>query len=377
MKKRVASLATIAAVVLAVTAFAIFAQKDESKIVKGPGSEPLTVAWQTVRAETGYAVNRAFVGRVEAGQESEIGFEISGKVKAVRFEEGDLVSAGQVLAELDTRLLEARREELKASRDQAKAELDLADIRLQRITRAHRRNAATDDELDEAQQSRLAAAANLSRTQAGIDILEVELDKSRLVAPYDAVVAAKHVDAGRVITAGAAVAELYDIDRPEVRVGVSGGLLDTLAVGQTHEVTVNGQALIGTVRQVLPARERTGRDVDVILELDAQLNGIRRGDLARLEIEHTIAEPGVWLPVQSLTEGVRGLWSVYTIEDGEGVPGAASVIRRADVEVLYPATDRVYARGSFDEGTKVVVGGLHRLAPGMAVRPVEGEDGSQ
>ncbi len=108
----------------------------------------------------------------------------------------------------------------------------------------------------------------------------------------------------------------------------------------------------------------------MIFELDAQLDGIRRGDLARVELERTVDEPGFWLPVQSLTEGVRGLWSVYTIE-ASSIASEPAVIRRHDVEILHPQTDRVYVRSALTDRSRVVVGGLHRLAPGMAVRPAE------
>ncbi|MEL7087470.1 MAG: efflux RND transporter periplasmic adaptor subunit, partial [Planctomycetota bacterium] len=226
LKRRVIPLAIIVSVAVGVVALAIVAQTEESADPDGPGSRPLTVNWQTIQIEPSYTVTRAFVGRVEARQESALGFEILGLIREITIDEGDTVTAGQVLARLDTRLLEARREELRAARDQAQAQLDLADIRLNRIKRAHGKRAATDDELDEAQQTRLAAAADLARTHAAVQSLEVELSKSQLIAPYDAVVAAKHVDAGRVVTAGTAVVELFERGRPEVRLGVGGSLLD-------------------------------------------------------------------------------------------------------------------------------------------------------
>ncbi|MEM9417609.1 MAG: efflux RND transporter periplasmic adaptor subunit [Planctomycetota bacterium] len=368
MKPRVLSIAIMATVSLGVVALAIFAQNSDAPATDGPGAEPLTVSWQTIRTQPSYTVTRTLVGRVEANQESQLGFEVPGMVKQVLADEGDRVVQGQVLARLDTQLLDARREELVAARDQAKAELDLADIRLERITRAHQRKAATDDELDEAVASHLAAEANLARANAGVISIEVEIKKTELVAPYDAVVAAKALDAGRVVSAGVEVFELYDLAKPKVRLGVGGAVLDDLAVNQTHPVLVNGERLLGTIRQILPARERLGRDVDVILELDAQLDGIRRGDLARVEIKQNIDEPGAWLPIQALTEGVRGLWAVYTLE-ANGGDLAAALLRRSDVEVLHTQADHVFVRGVFADETQVVIEGLHRLAPGMAVRP--------
>jgi len=370
-KPRVVSLLLIAVVVVGVVAFAWVARTEppNPSDASAPGAQPLIVDWRAVEVQPGYTVTRAFVGRVEARQESDLSFEIPGRITRADFNEGDTIAAGQVVAKLDTTLLDAQREELVAAREQAQAQLELADIRLKRVKRAHGRSAATDDELDEAQQNRLAAAADLSRTSAAVRSLQVQIDKSRLTSPFDGVVAAKHIDVGRVVAAGTPVLRLFEIDRPEVRLGVGGPLIDELAVGQKHDVYIDSQNMVGTVRAILPSRSRIGRDVDVIFELDGRLETIRRGDLARVEIQRFIEAPGHWLPVQALTEGVRGLWSVYRIEPTGTGPDQdrGHVLRPADVEILHPTSDRVYVRAALPAGTKVAWSGLHRVAPGMAV----------
>jgi hypothetical protein len=84
-----------------------------------------------------------------------------------------------------------------------------------------------------------------------------------------------------------------------------------------------------------------------------------------------VGEPGVWLPLSALTEGVRGLWQAYALAPlADARPGvvAGQRVTPLPVEVLHYDGDRAYVRGPFAHGTPVVAGGLHRVVPGQLVR---------
>lgn len=330
-----------------------------------PGVEPLKVEWMPLQLETGYDVTRWFIGRVEAKQESDLGFEVAGAIQSVVVDEGDLIEAGEVVATLDTQRLEARRQELQAALQQAQARFDLAEIRMRRISKVRERNAASADEYDEAESNQQAARADMQRARAAVDALSVDIEKSQLLSPFDAVVARRYVDAGRVVNPGETIVRLLERDHPEVRLGVGGAMVDRVEIGQVYNVQLRDRMVQGEVLAVLPTRDRAGRSVDVLLSLDASINGIRSGDLARVPMQREVDAPGYWLPTQALTESVRGLWAVYLLV--ESTDGLAT-LQRADVELLYQSEDQVFVRGSFKPNAKVVVGGLHRIAPGMTVR---------
>ena len=332
-----------------------------------PGVAPLIVSWQTATWEPGYTVTRSFVGRVEARQISDVGFEISGKIATVSVNEGDAIEVGQILAMLDTERLNARRDELRALRDQAQARLDLAELILERITQFRKSNAATQLELDEANQEKLAAKAQLRQAEAAVTTIEVDIEKATLRSPFTAVVARRFVDDGRVVPAGTPVLQLLERVSPQVRIGVGGDSIDEVEVGQSLDVQISERTVKGTVDAILPVRDRTGRGVDVLINLEVTLNGIRQGDLARVQIERYIDDRGFWLPKQALTQGVRGLWSVYTLEPVTTGQGEA-VLRQADIELLHTETDHVFVRGPFNEATPIMATGQHRVAPGMTVR---------
>lgn len=312
-----------------------------------------------------YAVRREFAGRVEARRESRVGFELGGKVASVLVNDGEFVEEGQVLAVLVTELLEARRAELVALRNQARAELELAAITRQRVREAHALNAVSSQAWDEAEKHYLAKKAALAQAESAVQSIDVQIRKSALVAPFDALIAERFVDEGQVISTGQRVLHLLERANPEVRIGVAGDAVDRIAPGQRHELIIRGRRIPATIRSVLPVRDRRTRSIDVVFTLHTEFNGIRQGDLARFELERPVDEPGFWLPLTALTESSRGLWAVYAVKGGDKETGT---LERRDLELLHQEADRVFVRGTLAEGERIVVGGLHRLVPGQAVR---------
>ncbi|MEM8546057.1 MAG: biotin/lipoyl-binding protein, partial [Cyanobacteria bacterium P01_H01_bin.119] len=86
-------------------------------------SQTIPVQAVTVEAVDGYAVGRSYSGELVAGRTSDLSFELAGKVVEILVDEGEAVSTGEPLARLDTRSLQAQRQQLVAQRDQAIARL--------------------------------------------------------------------------------------------------------------------------------------------------------------------------------------------------------------------------------------------------------------
>ena len=143
---------------------------------------PVAVAVQAVAHRPGYEVARAFVGVVEARRESRVGFELGGKVAAVLFDEGDFVEAGEVVARLDTSILEAERETLRAAREQARAAAELAAITRERVATARAKNAVSSQQWDEADKSHQSLLAALARAEAAVAAIDTRLAKAEMRA---------------------------------------------------------------------------------------------------------------------------------------------------------------------------------------------------
>lgn len=341
----------------------------------------LPVVAQRIRLQKGYEVKRIFVGRVEAARRSAVGFELGGMLHTVWVDEGDVVSQGQRLARLDTTRLEARRQESIAALEEARANLALAQATFERFEGVVSAGGVSRQGLDEAQEAYRAAQAGVELARSRVATSNVDLAKSELQAPFAGVVIRRRMDEGQVVAAGEPVFELMEEGRPEVRIGIAGQLVDSLQVGQIQTIRIRKQHFPARVKAILPVRGATTRTVDVILTLDDRAPTIRPGDLATLTLTASVSKPGYWLPLDALSEGPRGLWTVYglkTVGDDLSLPKDGSeatyeIIPHL-VEILYEESDRVFARGTLQADTLVVAAGLHRIVPGQLVHLAQQAD---
>lgn len=351
---------------------------------EGEGSAPprLPVTVLAAVYEPGYTLRRELVGRVEARRGSEVGFELAGRLDSVLVDEGDVVRRREPLARLDTQRLDARRRELEARLEQARAALDLAQATVHRVAEARQLDAVSPQDLDEAETAVRARRAETRHARAALESLDVELAKSRLTAPFDAVVTTRRADEGQVVTAGQPILALLERRAPEARVALPGELAKSLRPGQRHRLSIAGRTLWGTVRTVLPVRERGTRSLDALFTLDAELGTetqsqghdgtpLSSGELVRLALERRVESPGFWLPISALTEGSRGLWAIYVVSRPESTPARSGnpwgILERRPVEVLHQETDRAFVRGALGPADRIVADGLHRLTPGQEV----------
>jgi len=331
----------------------------------------LLVDVDTATAVREYDVRREFIGRLEPTRESQVGFELGGELQAVLVDEGDTVAAGDVLARLDTARLEARLAEVEAAVAQAASARDLAQRSYERRRDAAAAGGISEQVVDEALDAANAAAAGLSAAEARLNSVRVDLAKSELSAPYDAVVVARRIDEGNIVAAGQPVVHVQERAAPDVRVGVSGDLAATMSVGEAHPIVIGPHKLDATVRAILPLRDPSTRTVDVILVLDRNVSAYP-GDLARLAVQQSVMEDGFWLPVTSLSEGSRGLWTANVVVPfATAVPqpnGATHFVEPRSVEVLHKQDHRVFVRGALNDGDRFITNGMQRIVPNQGVR---------
>jgi RND family efflux transporter MFP subunit len=338
----------------------------------------LVVSTLTAASQDGHAIERRYLGQVEARRRSQVGFDLPGSLVRVRFDEGAEVGRGQLLAELDSSRLDARLRQLDAAIVEAQARTNLAASTLERIRRAAERDAISEQEVDEARESLAAMEATLARATAERDGLQVDIDKSKIYAPYRSVIARRMADEGQVLATGSPLFELVEYDRPRVRLGVPPDVADELAESGTAAVSIGDRVFDAKLISTRPEQSSATRTVDLLFELATDLGAVRVGETATIDLMREVEGAGFWLPVSALTESSRGLWSCLVpvpLEDGGGE--ATHRLEKRQLEVLTLAGrdqesdelgSRAFVRGALSEGEPVVAGGLQRLVPGQRVR---------
>ncbi len=366
LRKASPALATVLAVALAVGVIAagtgvIAARADLEPEVAG--DPPLPVRAEPLEQSASYRVISRYEGRIEARRQLSIGFELGGTIVDVLVEEGDRVKAGDVLARLDTRALEAERSAQIAARDALAAQLELAELTADRQKALLDRDHASSQRHDEARLQAAALAADLRRAEAGIEAVDVALSKAVLVAPFDAVVAARVLDEGARAAPGQGALTLLENHVPEFRLGLPDQVARDLAPGAGMDVMIAGARLPATIARIAPELDPATRTVAVLLKLDGA-DGLPEGALGTVALEREVAGSGAWVPLAALTEGLRGLWTLFLVEDGTDGP----IARREAVELLHVDGERAFVRGAFADDVRIVGAGAHRIADGQRVR---------
>lgn len=328
-------------------------------------AEPLPVHVRPAKTERGYWVRERYAGRIEPARETRLAFERDGLVTEVLVWQGDRVEAGQVIARLDREPLEIERRRLAAEAKQVAADLALARITFERRQTLAERGHETGQSLDEARYAVEALEARAAAIDARLAALALDNEKSELRTPFGGTVATRRIDEGAIVSAGAEVALLQETGRPRARIGLPPDRAAELAPGQALTVEAGGRQVGARLRSLSPKVDPATRTVAALLDLEPQA-ALAMGDVARLTLEHRMAAVGFHMPLAALSEGERGLWSLYVVEEGDDGPMA----RRAAVEVLHVADGEAFVRGPIAEGRPVIVAGVNRLAPGQSVRPL-------
>ncbi|MGA0334606.1 MAG: efflux RND transporter periplasmic adaptor subunit, partial [Luminiphilus sp.] len=150
---------------------------------------PMPVAATIYAVQPGFQREANYLGVIKAGSDSDVGFEVAGVVEALPATEGKRVAPGEVLAQLGIDRRQARLDAARAAYEQVAAERSLADAREGRLASLLTDGSVSQQEYDDIRFTAQALAAAENSAAAERKAAELELTKSTLVAPYDAVVA--------------------------------------------------------------------------------------------------------------------------------------------------------------------------------------------
>ncbi|WP_325894375.1 efflux RND transporter periplasmic adaptor subunit [Grimontia sp. NTOU-MAR1] len=358
MQKCIPSIAIVASITLLTAC-----NSHTEEVASQPEHSITTVKALTVELAPGYAVDREYVGTVQAGQSANLGFELGGKVNKLLVDEGDTVAKGQPLIKLDTQLLDTEAQQLNAQLEQLDAQLDLTRTNLQRQRQLKKKGFSADAEIDSLISQRDALRANVRQLQASLSSNRLRQEKSTIYAPYNGKISQRFVSQGDVVNVGAPTLTLLADDLKEARIGVPIKYLEVLSSSPSAKVRVGTNTYQATLLNPGVAIDMRSRTVTLRYLLPENANTLD-GQLAYLEFAFETPQEGFWMPLSGLTDGLRGTWNVYAV-----VPDDAGnqLISRRSVQVLHADEHNAYVSGAIQNGDKVLVDGVHRVVSGQSV----------
>ncbi|MDP1999699.1 MAG: efflux RND transporter periplasmic adaptor subunit [Rhodoferax sp.] len=357
---------------------------------------PLAPIKVTVAQATEGSVSPAIfgIGTVEAQRSWMVGPTVAGRVLSVKVDVGDVVKAGQLLAEMDPVDLDQRLAALDASlaragSAQTAAQAQVVDATARRALAAanNQRNQdlarqnfisagaleAKVQELASAAAAQQAAQANLAgagqdqqRLRAERAALAQQRGNVRLLAPANGVVTTRDAEAGSTVVAGQPVLRLIDPSSLWVRLRVDQGRSAGLATGLPARIVLRSQpgvSLTGQVARVeLLADAVTEERIAQVAFAQAPV-GVSVGEMAEVTLQLPATAPALLLPNASI-QHQKGQTGVWRLQGGQ--PEFAPVTLGA-----HSLDGQVQVLQGLAKGDEVVVYSQKALAPGARIRVVD------
>lgn len=224
------------------------------------------VATATLLTGNDAAANLVASGYVVAQRKAEVASKATGRLEFIAFEEGDLVTLGQVIARLDNKDFAATLDLAKASLQQAEVDTLDKGRKYRRAQSLFKSGSITDSELESAEAAYQNAVATVSQANANVRVAEVNLDNTYIRAPFDGTVLSKNADVGEIVAPFASsasskgsVVTLADMSSLEVEADVAESNLDRVRVGQPCEIVLDAYPTVrysGAVKKIVPTADR-------------------------------------------------------------------------------------------------------------------------
>ena len=310
-----------------------------------------------VRADFPMAL--AGIGSLEATRQVLVPAEVDGRVTQILFTAGERVQAGQLLVQMNDAPEQGELARLQAQARNARTLLE-------RTRRLLPQQAATREQLDQAQADYDQAAADIKRVQALIE-------QKRVKAPFDGVLGVRRVNLGQFAKAGDALVSLTDASTLYANITLPEQALGALRAGQPVTVTVDahaGREFTGTVSTVEPQVDPGSRTVRVQATLPNADGALAAGMYAQGRIGLPDRPNVITVPETAVSYSAYGD-SVYVLTPPKpGEDKAAPTVRQAYVKTAERVRGRVVVAEGLNAGDQVVTSGQLRLHNGAAVEVI-------
>jgi membrane fusion protein (multidrug efflux system) len=229
------------------------------------------------------------LGTVEANRQMKIAFKIGGKIKAIHFEEGQMVKKGTLLAGLDTTELLARR--AKAQENKNKAGRDL-----RRMEKLYRKASIAKAKYQDSRSLYIAA-------QAELQIIEDQLKNSRILAPFVGRISKKYAEQGEIVSAGTPLALLTEMDPILVKVAIPDNFIGKLQTGRPAHIRVGSypnRLFAGVTHYLETSADPLTRTFGMEIRLANPEEKLRPGQIANVEVYLCRQDDGVFIPLDAV-----------------------------------------------------------------------------
>jgi len=298
-------------------------------------------------------------GTVLSRDDAQLSAEVEGRLLEIA-EVGERFAEGDVLARIEDTTLDLRRRELAAEITSVEARLKFLDAELARYQQLAESNLASRTQIDQTRSDRDVAQSDLEIARSRLAQVTDQIERTRIRAPFDGVVARRLVQAGERVSVGTQVMRVYNPNNLEVVARAPLDYYRFLRPGDELGVRVGEQVIGAPLRTLVSQGSEAVHVFELRLDLDQPLPV---GQTVRVTIPTADVREVLAVPRDALVLRSDGA-SVYVVDD-------KNTARQIQVAVGIGSDNLIEVKGAIQPGDRVVTRGNERLRPGQEVQVIE------
>ncbi len=312
-------------------------------------------------------------GTVQALQTVTVQPQVGGRLLSVNFKEGDPVTKGEVLAEIDPRTYQATYDQAVARMHADEAQLATAQGNYQRSKQLLKQHYVSQQDVKNLANTAKQAAATVAADKAAVADARISLDYTRIRAPISGLAGIRQVDPGNVVTTSSTIVVLTHVHPINVMFSLPAEDLDRvrkaqaqapLAVTAMQSATQKVLADDGVLKVINNRIDPETATFTLKSEFPNEHTELWPGQYVRVRMQVDTVHNGLVIPTQAVQRGPDGDY-VYMLQPDDTVK-MQPVTVAGDVGDTHELISKGLAAGD-----KVVTEGQFRLKPGSKVKPLK------
>ena len=363
-KKLYLSLAAGAVLISAMVGF-IWKGHAQTKVV----AEEIPFVRTAVVGTAGAEQTFLYSGEVRGRYESQLAFQVNGKIIKRNVELGSIVKPGDVLMQIDAKDIQQTVNSNSAQVYSAGSQLRLAESNLNRYRQLYEQNAVSRATLDQYENAYDVAVAATHQASAQYSQGANQLDYSMLYADKPGVVSSITAEVGQVISSGTAVITVVQDGEREVEINVPENRIEELRNAPQLKVTfwaLPAISLDATIREIAPMADKVSRTYKVRVSLMNPPQEVKLGMTSTVTVinKGSNQQMATYIPLAAIYQNgnTPGVWVIDN-----------DIVTLRAVKVGAFGDGKIQVLEGLKNGDQIVTAGVHKLKEGQKVRIASGD----
>jgi membrane fusion protein, multidrug efflux system len=319
------------------------------------------------------------IGTVQAYNTVTVRSQITGQITQIDFKEGQLVHAGDLLAQIDPRPYQTQLDQAIANRARDQAQLANAQQVLQRDLPLLSKNFVAQETIETEKDQVAQLTAAVQADEAQIESARVELSYAQLTSPIDGVTGIRGIDMGNIIHPTDAnglvvvtqlqpistIFTLPETDLPQIQEAMAKGQVTVLAYSQDNKAVLDRGTLGVVDNQIV----QTSGTMRLKADFPNPAHRLWPGELINVRVLIETRADALTVPAPAVQQGPHGPYGYVVKADGTVESRTVSVVQLGNL--------RAVIGSGLKPGEEVVIDGQSRIQSGSRVTILQGDAASK